>query len=66
MAATYGGVTSITEVSVAAGSTSTVALDLTQQALPAVLYLLGAVGVAAVLANIYLWRQYLARRKVYG
>ncbi len=64
--AAFGGVSSNMSVAVSPGHVSSVSLDLTQQSVPVVLYLLVALGVAGIVANLFLWRQYLVRRKVYG
>ena len=66
VSASYSGATADKVVSVTAGHISTVAIDLTQESVPVLTYLLVAAGVAGVVANIFIWRQYLERRKVYG
>jgi len=66
VSATYSGVSSNEPVSVTEGHISTVTVDLDQPAFPTTLYLLAAVGAAGVAANIFIWRQYIERRKVYG
>ncbi len=60
------GASSSQQVSVAAGEVTSVGLDFTQTSYPVLLYLLVAVGAIGVAANVYLWRLYLERRKLYG
>jgi hypothetical protein len=66
ISAAYGGVSTSSSVAVTPGHTSSVSLDLTQQTGPLVPYLLAALGVAGIIVNVLLWRQYFERRKVYG
>jgi hypothetical protein len=66
VSATYGGVSSSRGVVVTPGHISSVSLDLTQQPVPVALYLLIAAGIGGIIANIFLWRQYLERRKTFG
>jgi len=66
VSASYSGVSSSRSASVTPGHISSVSLDLTQQSVPVLLYALIALGAGGVAVNIFLWRQYLERRKVYG
>lgn len=66
VSATYGGATSSRTVAVASGRSYGVSIDLTPQEVPITLYLLAALGVGGIIANVYFWRQYLQRRKLYG
>ena len=66
VSAAYGGASSSRTVQVASGRSYTVSIDLAPQETPVTLYLLVALGVGGVIANVYFWRQYLQRRKLYG
>jgi hypothetical protein len=66
VSASYGGVSSSRVATVAPGHISSISLDLTQQSVPVDLYLLAGLGGAGLIANVFLWRLYLQRRKTYG
>jgi len=66
VSATYAGVSSTRAITISPGHITTVSLDLDQQAVPILLYLLAGLGAAGVAANIFLWRRYLERRKIYS
>jgi len=66
VSATYSGTTVTKSVTLTPGHVSTLTLELGKTAVPTTLYLLAGVGVAGVIANVLVWRQYLVRRKVYG
>jgi hypothetical protein len=66
LSASYQGTSQKEAVPVTAGHVTTANLDLTQASLPVLLYALAAVGVAGVILNVLIWRQYIERRKVYS
>jgi hypothetical protein len=66
VSAAFGGVSASDAATVTPGHISTVSLDLGQQAVPVVLYLLVVLGVVGIAVNVLLWRQYLERRKMFG
>jgi len=66
VSAAYGGASAGDTVSVTPGQITSISIDLTQQAVPAVLYLLAALGAVGIVVNVLLWRQYLERRRAFG
>ena len=66
VSAEYSGNSASKGVAVTPGHISTVDIDLTRESVPVATYLLLAAGVAGIIANVFIWRQYLERRKVYG
>jgi hypothetical protein len=66
VSASYHGTSTSEPVDVAVGQTSSATLELNPPPFPTLLYLLIGVAVAAALANILAWRQYLLRRRAYG
>lgn len=66
LAASYEGTSRTEVILVTAGHISSASLDLTPTSFPSLLYALAAVAVAGVMVNVYVWRQYFRRRKVYA
>ena len=66
VSASYHGTSTSEPVNVVVGQTSSATLGLNPPPFPILLYLLVGVAIAAVLANILIWRQYLLRRRAYG
>jgi len=62
--AAYGGNSISEEADVAAGLNTTISLELNPPGFPVALAALAVVGGVAVVANVVVWRRYLARRKV--
>ena len=62
--ATYGANSFSDDVSVVAGQNTTLNIELSPPGFPVALAALGAIGGAALLANVVVWRRYLDRRKV--
>ena len=64
--ASYQGASTSEPVDVAVGQTSSATLELNPPPFPTLLYLLVGVALAAAVANVLLWRQYLLRRRAFG
>jgi len=66
VSASYHGTSTSEPVDVVVGQTSSATLELNPPPFPILLYLLVGVAIAAILANILVWRQYILRRRAYG
>jgi len=66
VSASYQGTSESESVEVVVGQTSAATLELNPPPFPIILYLLVGVAIAAILANILIWREYLLRRRAYG
>jgi hypothetical protein len=65
ISASYMGTSRTEVIPITAGHTGSASLDLSQ-AFPVLLYALAALGVAGLVVNVFVWRQYIERRKIYG
>jgi hypothetical protein len=65
LSASYEGTSQREVVAVTAGHITTASLDLTRATFPVLLYVLTAAGAAGLIVNIFVWRQYLERRKIF-
>ena len=66
LSATYAGNSVSKVVLVSEGHISTANLEFSRPSFPTLLYALAATGVLGLLLNVFVWRQYVERRKVYG